>query len=293
MTPRLWLFFGLTVFIWGSSWYATKLQLGVVEPMVSVAWRFLAAGAIMAGICVLAQQSLRLTARQHAWVAAQGLGLFCLNYLFFYTATAYLTSGLVAVIASTMVFWNALLAHRFLGARLDLKVVIGGMVGVLGLILIFFPEIFNLNYGAAEVGAMLAAGFATLCASAGSIVSARNQKAGINLWANTAWGMGYGGGILLVYAVLTGRPLAFEMSLSYVLSFGFLVIFGSVVAFCAYLYVLGKVGPARAAFVMLLFPAVALGISTAFEGFVWNVEAILGFALVLYGNRIALKNTTG
>ena len=293
MTPRLWAFFGLTVFIWGSSWYATKLQIGVVDPMVSVAWRFLLAGSLMTLICLLAQQSLRLSWVQHGWVAAQGLGLFCLNYFFFYTATAHLTSGLVAVIASTMVFWNALLAHKFLGSALDLKVVIGGMVGVIGLILIFFPEIFNLNYGATEVGAMLAAGFATLCASAGSIVSARNQRAGINLWANTAWGMLYGGAIMLVWALFSGRPLVFDFSTTYVLSFAFLVVLGSVVAFGAYLYVLGKVGPAKAAFVMLLFPAVALAISTVFEGFVWNVEAILGFALVLYGNRIALKNTTG
>ena len=65
-------------------------------------------------------------------------------------------------------------------------------------------------------------------------------------------------------------------------------IFGSVVAFGSYLTLLGRIGPDRAAYVTVLFPIIALGLSTFFEGLTWNPLSVGGVALVLAGNAIAL-----
>jgi len=66
-------------------------------------------------------------------------------------------------------------------------------------------------------------------------------------------------------------------------------VFGSIAAFAAYLTLINTSGPEKAAFATLLFPVVALAISTALEGYQWHIEAMIGVVLVLAGNRIALR----
>lgn len=281
--------FLLTVLIWGSTWYAIKFQLGTVDPMVSVAWRFLAAALLMLLGCRLFGLSLRLRGRQHLWVLAQGVTLFSVNYALFYIATGYLTSGLIAVMFSTMVIWNAFGARIFLKVPVPLRVVVGGIVGFCGLSLLFMPDIFNLAYGPAEVGALLICVVATLCASTGNIINARNQKAGIGLMAGNAWGMLYGSLFTLALCLYWGKPLVFDFSTDYVVSFAYLVVFGSIVAFAAYMKIIRDWGAERAAFSTLLFPVVALAISTVFEDYQWTLEAVLGSALVVFGNYMALR----
>ncbi|MGB0957039.1 MAG: DMT family transporter [Litorivicinus sp.] len=287
-TPDRTLFL-LTVLIWGSTWYAIKFQLGTVDPMVSVAWRFLAAGGLMLLGCRLLGVSLALRGSEHLWVLAQGVTLFSINYALFYVATGYLTSGLIAVLFSTMVVWNAFGARLILKTPVPLRVVVGGIVGFCGLALLFMPDIFNIAYGPAEVGALLISVIATLCASTGNIINARNQKAGVGLMAGNAWGMLYGGLFTLALCVYWNKPLVFEMSTAYVTSFVYLVVFGSIIAFAAYTKIIRDWGAERAAFSTLLFPIVALAISTVFEDYRWTLEAVLGSALVLLGNYMALR----
>ena len=283
------LLFASTVFIWGSTWYAIKFQLGVVDPLVSVAWRFFAASALIFLVCRLIGVSLRLTGVQHRWAVLQGISLFGLNYCLFYIATGYLTTGLIAVSFSTMVIWNILGAGLWFKSHVPIRVVVGACVGFCGVVLLFMPDVFDLTYGPAEIGAIFLCFLATLCASFGNLVNARNQKAGIGLWQGNAWGMLYGAIATLGMAIGLGKPLAFDFSWPYVTSLAYLVVFGSVAAFGAYLALLHRAGPEKAAFASLLFPVVALTISTVFENYQWSVEAVLGVALILGGNRLALK----
>ncbi len=289
MTQRQLALLAVAVLVWGSTWYAIKFQLGVVDPFVSVGWRFLAAALLTLAVCKLGGVDLSLTPSQHAWSMALGLALFGINYCLFYFATAYLTTGLIAVIFSSMVIWNAIGARIFFNTPVPLRVVIGAIVGFCGMSLMFMPDIFNLRYGPKEIGAILICVLATLCASLGNLINARNQKSGISLWAGNAWGMLYGSIATLLMARALGAELQFDFSLPYLASFVYLTVFGSIVAFAAYLSLVNSAGPERAAFATLLFPVVALAISTVFEDYRWSVEAILGVALVLGGNRIALR----
>lgn len=291
MNTRNSLLLAVSVLIWGSTWYAIKFQLGTVEPVVSVGWRFLAAAGLTFLVCRWVGLKMRLTLSQHLWSVVLGLTLFGINYCLFYVATAHITTGLIAVVFSTMVIWNAIGARIALKRPVPIQVVLGAIVGFCGICLLFMPEIFNLVYGPVEIGALLLCFLATLCASAGNLVSARNQAAGMGLWQSNAWGMLYGSLATLAFAGFSGLPLAFDTSTSYLLSFAYLTVFGSVVAFAAYLTLVASAGPERAAFATLLFPVVALAISTLFEDYSWTLEAVLGAILVLAGNRIALRVT--
>jgi drug/metabolite transporter (DMT)-like permease len=282
------LLYSATVLIWGSTWLAITFQLGVVNPILSVAYRFTLASLLLLAFTIVRRANLRFTARQHMFFGLQGGLLFSLNYLLVYLAELRLTSGLVAIIFSTLVFMNILIGTLFLGTPVRLNVVIGALIGLLGISLVFLPELraFSLH-DRSFVGLLL--GLAgTLFASIGNIVAARNQQEGLPVVQTNAFGMGYGGILMFVTALIVGTPFHFEMTLSYIASLIYLAVFGSVIAFGAYLTLLGRIGADRAAYTSLLFPIVALGFSTLFEGYQWSVGALVGVLLVLIGNFLVL-----
>ena len=88
--------------IWGSTWLAIKLQLDQVPPILSVSYRFCLASVILLIYCRLRGKRLHFSRRDHWFMILQGFSLFGLSYCGSYLATAYMTSGLVAVVFSTI-----------------------------------------------------------------------------------------------------------------------------------------------------------------------------------------------
>jgi drug/metabolite transporter (DMT)-like permease len=287
LTHSVTLYFA-AVFIWGSTWYAIKFQLGSVPPELSVAYRFALAALILFIWCGLRGLPLRFDRREHLWMALQGLMLFCLNYLIFYWATAELTSGLIAVIFSTIVLMNILNSALFFRKPVDASMVIGALVGLLGITLVFWPEVASLQQNGGALKGLLLSLLGTFIASLGNMLSARNQQRRLPVIQSNAFGMAYGALILFLYALLRGVDLVYEMSLSYNLSLLYLALFGSVLAFGSYLTLLGRIGPEKAAYATVLFPLVALGISTLFENYHWSLMAGGGVAMVVLGNVLII-----
>ena len=285
------LLYVVTILIWGSSWLAIKFQLGVVDPMVSVAYRFLLASGISWIYCRYSGLQLSFRLRDHGFMFLQGVSLFALNYWLFYISELTLTSGLAAVIFSTIVVMNMLNGAIFLKNRLELRVVIGAVLGLSGIILIFWPEVSDFETGSENLFAAALAVLATFLASLGNIASARNQREGIPVVQSNTYGMTYGAMLMLVLAWSTGHEFNFEFTVSYVSSLVFLSVFASIIAFWSYLTLLGRVGVERAAYATLIFPLVALGISTIFEGYQWSAYAVIGIVLILGGNLLILKRS--
>ena len=285
------LLYVVTILIWGSSWLVIKFQLGVVDPMVSVAYRFLLASAISWIYCRYSGLQLSFRLRDHGFMFLQGVSLFALNYWLFYISELTLTSGLAAVIFSTIVVMNMLNGVIFLKNRLELRVVIGAVLGLSGIILIFWPEVSDFETGSENLFAAALAVLATFLASLGNIASARNQREGIPVVQSNTYGMTYGAMLMLVLAWSTGHEFNFEFTVSYVSSLVFLSVFASIIAFWSYLTLLGRVGVERAAYATLIFPLVALGISTIFEGYQWSAYAVIGIVLILGGNLLILKRS--
>jgi drug/metabolite transporter (DMT)-like permease len=285
------LLYVVTVLIWGSSWLAIKYQLGSVDPMVSVAYRFLLASAISWLYCRFSGRLMRYSLRDHGFMFLQGASLFALNYWLFYLSELTLTSGLAAVIFSTIVVMNMMNGVLFLKNRLELRVVLGAGIGLFGIIVVFWPEVTDFESGSENLFAVSLAVLATLLASLGNIASARNQRKGIPVVQANTFGMTYGALLMLVLSWATGREFTFEVTLPYVSSLVFLSVFASIIAFWTYLTLLGRVGVERAAYATLIFPLVALGFSTVFEDYQWTASAGIGILLILAGNLLILKRS--
>ena len=280
----------VTVLIWGSTWIGIGYQLGEVSPLVSIAHRFmLSTVLIFAYLWLRRPADMHLAWRDHGFVALQGMFLFCLNYTFIYNAAGQLTSGLVAVVFSTMVFFNVINGAIFLGKPVSKDVLVGGSIGLLGMLGLFWPELQTLSLSDEIIQGLLMCLAGTFLASLGNIVASRNSARQLPVLTCNAWGMLYGAVTLYLAALLLGQPIAFDWRPSYLVSLAYLSIFGSVIAFWAYLSLVANIGADRAAYTGLLFPVVALLISTVFEGYQWSLVAAAGLALVLLGNGLVMR----
>jgi drug/metabolite transporter (DMT)-like permease len=289
MSSNILFLYGTTVLIWGTTWLGIKFQLGSVDPMVSVLYRFIAAAIIMMVYCKLAGLKMRFRLKDHMFMALQGMFLFSINYWVIYLASVHLTSGLVAVIFSSIVFMNIINGAVLMGSPIRFNVVVGGVIGITGITIVFWPDIssFSLSDKAA-VGIMLTAG-GTFMASLGNIISARHQKYELPVIQTNAYGMAYGALIMGIIVIVGSKAFNFDMSFRYVGSLFYLVVFGTVIAFGCYLKLIGKIGADRAAYAAMLFPIVALAISTVYEGYQWSAHNIIGMVLVLIGNGLVIN----
>jgi drug/metabolite transporter (DMT)-like permease len=280
------------VLIWGSTWYAIKFQLGIVEPEISLVYRFALAAIILLAFCLWRKKNLKFSLAEHRFMALQGLFLFSSNYLVFYWATELLTSGIVALLFSTVILMNIVNSAIFLGKRVNGRVIVGAMFGIAGIAAVFWSELSIVQNNADSWHGLWLCLIATFFASIGNILSARNQKNNLPVLQTNAWGMTYGAIIMTVFALFNGTEFTYDTSISYSLSLVYLSVFGSILAFGCYLTLIGRIGADKAAYSAVLFPVIALGISTLFENYLWSIEALFGFCLVLLGNYIVLTKTS-
>lgn len=277
-----------TVLIWGTTWLAIKFQLGTVDPMVSVFYRFLMAAIILICYCRILGLKMRFSLKEHMFMAVQGLFLFAINYWLFYLAEVYIASGLAAVVFSTLVFMNVVNGRIIMGLPIQLKVVWGAAIGLTGIGFVFLPELSALTLSDDNFLGLTLCLLATLAASFGNIASARNQKFYLPIIQTNAYGMAYGATIIGLVAFFSGKTFSFEMTPAYIVSLVYLALFGSVIAFGCYLTLVGRIGADRAAYSTLLLPLVALGFSTVFEGYQWSPAAFTGMAFIIIGNFIVI-----
>ena len=256
--------------------------------LASIGHRFVLSAVLLWVFLAVTGRLQALPLRHQPFLVLQGLCLFCGNYYFVYTAELTLTSGLVAVVFGTMMLANVLNGALFLRTPVQPVVVTGGTVGLVGIALVFWPELRAFDLTDSNFVALLYCLAGTWLASAGNIIAARNSRERLPLLPATAWAMSYGAAATYLLALLFGAPVTIDWRPEYLLSLLFLALFGSVIAFWAYLTLIGRIGADRAGYAHLLFPLVALSISTVVEGYEWSLLAAAGIVMVLAGNWLAM-----
>lgn len=281
--------FAICVLIWGSTWIAITFQLGTVAPELSVGYRFIFASLLLFFYCRWRGLQVRFNRTQHANLFFFGLAMFCLSYICVYHAELYIISGMVAVAYSASPMINMFASRIFFGTALTWRVFIAASLGILGIVCVFWHEFANIGRSQdAVLGSVLTIA-SVLLSCVGAMVAVRTQKLGIATWPSMAWGMFYGGCGAIAIGLFMGRPLVFTFTPAYLISLLYLALFGSIVTFWAYLTLLSRLGAARATYVGVMVPIVALVISVFFEKFVWGWLTTVGVALSLAGNVLMLR----
>lgn len=273
---------------WGGSWLAISWQQGAVPTQQSIAYRFALASAVLLLALWRSGRLAPVRWRDHGFFLLQGACLYSANFMAFYQATHYITSGMVAVVMSTAILLNAALAYAVWGQRPIAAMRWSAPLGMGGLALVFWPDL-----AAAEGTARVAAGAAlallgTTCFSVGNMVGIRHARRGIPTLTSNAWGMCYGCLLLVVYNALAGEPWHIDDRPRYIGGLLYLSLAASVLAFPAYLALVERTDASRAATVLVATPVLALALSWAFEGYQWSLAGAVGAALVMLGNAVAL-----
>lgn len=287
------LLYVLTVLIWGSTFFAIEFQLGVVAPEVSIFYRYAAAAVLLFAWSALRGLKMRFDLRAHVWFVLLGFFLFGINYILTYRAQIHITSALCAILFSMMLWMNIVNSRIFFGVRAGRRVVIGAVLGVAGIVTLFAPQIRELSFSDSVFFGSVLAVLAALSASFGNMVSQKAQRMRLPVVQSNAWGMFYGALMTGTVSAIEGHAFTFEPSASYLVSLAYLTIFGSIVAFGAYLTLLGRIGAHKAGYAMVMFPVVALILSILFEGLAIDAPVMVGTLLVLTGNLCVLWNSSG
>lgn len=277
-----------TVLIWGSTWFAIEFQLGEVAVEVSLFYRFGLAAIMMWGYCLWKNISLTFSAKNHGYILLLAMGNFSTNYAILYYAQNYLNSAMTSIAFSTLLIMNIINTRIFFGKKIALRIYLGATLGLMGIVVLFWDDIQISNFSNGTLWGLGLALIGALVASMGNMVSVRNSNSNLNILAANAWGMLYGSGILLIYALINGSSFELSYEPSYILSLLYLALFGSVIAFATYFSLLKNIGPEKASYLIVLFPIVAVILSSLFEGFSFTKNIFMGFILVIIGNAIVL-----
>ena len=279
----------LTVLIWGSTWLAIEFQIGVVAPEVSLVYRYGTASLLLFAWSKFRGSNLSFPLRDHGLFILLGLLLFGINYVVAYNAQIYITSALTAIAFSSMVWMNIVNARLFFGVKAGRSVLVGALLGVIGMVQLFAPQISSVSFNDAVFFGSCLAVLSALIASFGNMVSQAAQKSKLPVVQTNAWGMLYGALFTGGIAMFNGQQFSFDWSVGYVSSLAYLIVFGSIVAFGAYLTLLGRIGAHKAGYAAVMFPVVALVLSTMFEGLEIDASIVCGTLFVLTGNVLVLK----
>lgn len=290
---RVWQLFAICVLTWGTTWYAITFQLAHASPEIGVALRFALAGVVILAMCAWRGQPLRLRAADHARIALQGVFMYGVSYICVYHGEKYIASGLVAVGYSASPLTSGLGARLLFGVRVSPRFVLGGLLGIVGVALIFWPEFGRAARSETTALGALFTVASVLLSTAGSLTASRNARHGVPLWPALGYGMLYGAAACVVVAGVQGQSLlpsstAFSQP-SWWLSLLYLSLAGSVATFACFLTLQDRIGPGPTGAIGVMTPLLALVMSMTFENFQPTVLTFVGAALAVLGNTLVLS----
>jgi drug/metabolite transporter (DMT)-like permease len=274
--------FALVYVIWGSTYLGIRIAIETIPPLLMAGVRFLLAGSIL---FVIARRRDHSPISRIHWRSAFIVGALMLAFANggVTWAEQKLDSGLAALLVTMVPFWMVLLDWNRRGNRPSRPVILGLITGFMGVLLLIGPD--QIVSGESQidligVGVILVA---TMCWASGSILSKQVELPKTPI-TGTSMEMLSGGAVLLVGSLFTGDWTKIEfaaISAKSLLAVLYLIIFGSIVAFTAYIWLLKNVSAARVGTYAYVNPIVALFLGWSLADETITVRTIIATAIVI------------
>jgi drug/metabolite transporter (DMT)-like permease len=279
------LLFALICLIWGSTWLAIKVGLVGVPPFLGAGLRFLIATFLVGLVLAARGKRFHLTRDDKVCVLSLGLLVFWFDYAAVYWAETRISSGLTAILFSTMPLMTSLMSAYWMRSEtLSPRKVVGILVGVLGTALLFWPD---QRLGLEQALGMLAALSGCLCAAI-NLVMMKKYGNHSDPFVLNFLGMGLGAACLLAMSATLENWRDATWTRSNVLALFYLSVFGSLIAFSAYYYLIKRMDATVVSLSTLIIPIVALALGHVFLDESVTPIAIAGIITILAGVAIAI-----
>lgn len=287
---RIIALYSLCTAIWGSTWLVITFQIDSASPVASVFYRFVLATAVLFVFGWWTKRQMQWDRKYHLNFALQGICNFSINFMLTYWSETMAPSGMIALTFTVLIYLNMLGLRVFFGRRIGVGVIVGAVMGAGGMALLFADEIRRFDPNSPTALGLLIGLVGAISASIGNMLSYRNHLRGVPVTAGNAWGMLYGLLFTGLTGVILGHSFAIPLTAKFLGAMTYLAVFGTVIAFGAYMDLVGRIGAEKAAYTSILSPVFALMLSSMFEDFVWTPWIVLGLLLCLAGNIVALRS---
>ena len=277
----------LLCLLWGSTWVVIRGGLDDLPPLTSAAVRFALAGAVMAAITPLFRAREGGSApATWLWIVL-GSGNFALSYGVVYTTETVLPSGLVAVLWGVFPMLMAAVGHLWLpGERLRPVQGWGFLLGFAGLIILLALDVPSFGPGALAAGALLLV--SPLVSAIGTALVKRHGSGASSLVLNRN-GMLLGALLLGLAALTLERDARAEWTPAAVGSIVYLAVFGTVVTFGLYFWLLRTIDANRLGLIAYVTPVVAVALGLLVRDEPVTPSMLAGAGLVLCGVVIVVR----
>lgn len=285
---KVWTALWIVYLVWGSTYFAIKISVRTLPPLLSAGARFMVAGLILAAIVTLQGRSLRVPWREARAAAALGIALLGTGVGVVTLAETRIDSSIAAMIAGSVplqvIIWRTIARqHIALATRL------GAIVGLAGLALIVVPT--GVGGGATAIGLAMMLG-ATMSWSLGSFFSTRVTLPRDGFVA-TVYEMLAGGFVLVIVSLIAGEGgdlAAATLSAASIAAWAYLVTAGSLVAFTAYAWLLQNAPISQVVTHQYVNPLVAIGLGSVFLGESLSATTIVGAAIVIGAVFVTIRS---
>ncbi|HEU5171550.1 MAG TPA: EamA family transporter [Gemmatimonadales bacterium] len=289
MSRRVAAAFAVVYVVWGSTYLAIRYAVATLPPFLLAGSRYLLAGALLYG---WARWRGAPRPDRRAWLPAVGLGVLFIplgNGLLVW-AEERVPSSLAALIAAGIPLWVALFERLTPGgSRLGASRTIGLLLGFMGVALLVGGN--PLQPGPAPAGRSLAVAAASVTSALGIVLLRRARLPGGPAM-TSAMPMLAGGAMALLVAAGTGEVPALDLarvSVSSAAAWAYLVLFGSILGFTCFAWLVTHVAPSRAATHAYVNPVVALGLGAWLGGETVGWRALAATPVILLGLLLVLR----
>ncbi len=285
---KIWGALWIVYLVWGSTYLAIRISVDTIPPLLASGVRFVGAGLALYGYLALRHGAahVRVTVREVAYAAGVGTALVGANGLVF-VAEQTVPSGIAALVISSVPLWVVIM-RKAAGDHVSGAALAGVAVGFTGVAILLLPG--EMPSGGSPFGFTLIV-IASVSWAAGTFLSPRLVLPR-NSFVSTAVQMMCGGMVMLVAGVLAGEPTRIDVgafSTASVIAFVYLVVFGSLVAFSAYVWLLQAAPISKVSTYAYVNPVVATFLGWIILDEVMSGTALVGAALVVASVAVTVR----
>lgn len=285
-----WLAFAIVCVVWGTTYLFIRIALETIPPLLLTGSRFVVAGVIMLGVAKLRGETIPRDLRTLSNLALVGLLMVGAGNLAVVWAEQWVPSGLAALLVATAPFWMAMIEmFRTGGERVGVRGAIGMLIGFIGVALLVTPGVsgswslyFLLGALAIQVGG--------ICWQLGSAHGKYNLRH-VPLMASSALQMLSGGAIVTVVGLAIGEGPRFAFTPRTFFALAYLTLFGSVIAYSAYVFALAHMRTTHTSLYAYVNPVVAVFLGWLILDEPLTAMSIFAMFVILAG--VALVQSAG
>ncbi|WP_035437369.1 DMT family transporter [Bacillus sp. UNC322MFChir4.1] len=273
--------------VWGLNFIAVKIQGTPVSLELSLTYRLVGAALMFIVLMCVVRPNGRPSRKDVFPLVTFGVCNLALSYLCLYYATIWISAALVTLLFSLKTVLTPIALRIFLDERLHPRILIGGIVGIVGVSILVYP-LLTQGSSTSDLKGIGLALFGTILTAIGDAASARNARRGINAVYSNSVGFVVASILLLAVCTFQEQNFTLPTSVSYLGALAFLTVFASFGAWMFYLKLVERIGASVSSYMVALFPAIGGVASVAIGDSTPTLYLLFGCLFSCIGAAIAL-----